>query len=162
MPVLTNTRHEAFALALAKGTSQYEAYKAAGYRPSHPNATRLTSNEKVKTRVAEILSVAAKQVADAVARPTIIAAINFREEMQILREIVAEARARGDVKTAGDNQRFILTCGGYADSPTLTHEHMSDRQLQPLERQAVADEKPATNGAPSMRFADIFEKIRKH
>ena len=59
---------------------------------------------------------------------------------------------------AREAQEFILTCGGYKDSPTLTHEHMSDRQLQPLEQQAVVDEKPAA-AVPSGRFVDIFEKI---
>ena len=55
MPALTNPRHERFAQELAKGQTQAEAYAAAGYKPSEPNASRLTSNDKVRERVAEIL-----------------------------------------------------------------------------------------------------------
>jgi phage terminase small subunit len=54
MPALKNHKHEWFAQALAKGKSQAEAYADAGYSPSEPNASRLTRNDKVQTRVAEI------------------------------------------------------------------------------------------------------------
>lgn len=54
MPALKNPKHERFAQELAKGKSQAEAYATAGYAPSEPNASRLTSNDKVRARVAEI------------------------------------------------------------------------------------------------------------
>lgn len=54
MPALENQRHEIFAQALAKGKTQDEAYKIAGYQPSEPNASRLTRNDKVQARVAEL------------------------------------------------------------------------------------------------------------
>lgn len=54
MPALSNPKHERFAQELAKGKTQAEAYAAAGYAPSEPNASRLTSNDKVRARVAEI------------------------------------------------------------------------------------------------------------
>lgn len=54
MPALKNTKHERFAQELAKGKSQSEAYAAAGYAPSEPNASRLTRNDKVQARVAEL------------------------------------------------------------------------------------------------------------
>lgn len=54
MPALSNPKHERFAQELAKGKSQAEAYSAAGYAPSEPNASRLTRNDKIQTRVAEI------------------------------------------------------------------------------------------------------------
>lgn len=54
MPTLTNARHERFAQELAKGSSQAEAYAAAGYAPSEPNASRLTRNDKVIARVREL------------------------------------------------------------------------------------------------------------
>lgn len=54
MAALTNPKHERFAQELAKGRTQAEAYAGAGYVPSEPNASRLTSNEKVRARVAEI------------------------------------------------------------------------------------------------------------
>lgn len=54
MPVLSNTKHELFAQALAKGKSQADAYAAAGYKPSEPHASRLASSGKVQARVAEL------------------------------------------------------------------------------------------------------------
>lgn len=54
MGVLKNPRWERFAQELAKGKSQAEAYETAGYEPSEPNASRLTRNDKVASRVAEL------------------------------------------------------------------------------------------------------------
>lgn len=54
MPALSNPKHERFAQALAKGMTQAEAYADAGYKPSEPNASRLTSNDKVQARLAEL------------------------------------------------------------------------------------------------------------
>lgn len=59
MPILRNPRHERFAQELAKGKSASEAYVIAGYQQSEPNASRLTRNDKVQARVAEILSAGA-------------------------------------------------------------------------------------------------------
>ena len=54
MPALANAKWERFAQGLAKGKTQAEAYADAGYKPSEPNASRLTSNDKVQARVAEL------------------------------------------------------------------------------------------------------------
>ena len=62
MPALSNARHERFAQELAAGKTQSEAYQEAGYAPSEPNASRLTSNDKVRARVAEIQGRAAASV----------------------------------------------------------------------------------------------------
>lgn len=54
MPAIQNAKHERFAQSLAKGKSQADAYAAAGYSPSEQNANRLTKNDKVQARVAEL------------------------------------------------------------------------------------------------------------
>lgn len=54
MPALKNTRHERFAQELAKGRTQEQAYEAAGYRPSRPNASKLASGNNIIQRVAQI------------------------------------------------------------------------------------------------------------
>lgn len=54
MPVLSNPRHERFAQELAKGRTQAQAYAEAGYKPSEPNASRLTRNDKVLARITEL------------------------------------------------------------------------------------------------------------
>ena len=59
MAALENPKHERYAQLLAKGKGQAEAYAEVGYSPSEPNASRLTSNEKVQARVAELLERAA-------------------------------------------------------------------------------------------------------
>lgn len=62
MPSLKNTRHEAFAQALAKGRSADDAYQQAGFKPHRGNASRLSSNESVRRRVAELQERGAKKV----------------------------------------------------------------------------------------------------
>lgn len=162
MPVLKNARHDAFAQNLARGMSQDAAYSKAGYTPSRHSASKLAKKPAIRARIAEIVGAAAKVATEAVARPTVIAAINFREEMQILREIVAEARAKGDVKTAGENQRFILACGGYADSPTLTHEHMAGQVLKRVEPQDDGEPAKAPDHAQQpVRFDKTLAKMRQ-
>lgn len=61
MPILSNARHESFAQALAKGKTADEAYAQAGYRPHRSNASRMSANDNVRARVAEIQSKAAKR-----------------------------------------------------------------------------------------------------
>ena len=59
MGTLANSRHERFAQLLAEGLPASRAYEAAGYKPNDANASRLTGNDKVQARVAEILAAAA-------------------------------------------------------------------------------------------------------
>ena len=55
MPALANSRHEAFAQALARGLSISAAYVEAGYRPNRGNAhTLLKQNKCISKRVEEI------------------------------------------------------------------------------------------------------------
>jgi phage terminase small subunit len=54
MPALTNPKHERFAIELSQGVTATEAYVIAGYKPDDGNAARLTGNDKIKARVAEI------------------------------------------------------------------------------------------------------------
>jgi hypothetical protein len=55
MPALANSRHEAFAQALARGLSISSAYAEAGYKPNRGNAhTLLKQNKCISKRVEEI------------------------------------------------------------------------------------------------------------
>src|SRR6476660_1939283 len=52
MPALANSRHEAFAQALARGLSISAAYAEAGYKPNRGNAhTLLKQNKCISKRV---------------------------------------------------------------------------------------------------------------
>jgi hypothetical protein len=56
MPVLPIPRHERFAQQLASGMSGTAAYEAAGYKPSPGAASRLSKSDKIRQRVADLLS----------------------------------------------------------------------------------------------------------
>lgn len=62
MAPLSNQRHETFALHRAQGKTADEAYKLAGFSPHRGNASRLSSNESILSRVTELQSKAAKKV----------------------------------------------------------------------------------------------------
>ena len=66
MAALPNPRHELFAQAVAKGASQREAYKAAGFASksdaaADASASRLLSAGKVQARIAELQTRAAEK-----------------------------------------------------------------------------------------------------
>ena len=54
MPVLRNPKHERFAQERAKGVTADDAYVTAGYSENRSNAARLSANELVTARVAEL------------------------------------------------------------------------------------------------------------
>lgn len=70
MPALDSAKHERFAQELAKGSTQEEAYRAAGYRGDRTAACRLATNVNVIRRVAEIQERAAIRAEISVAELT--------------------------------------------------------------------------------------------
>ncbi len=64
MAILKNARHELFAQNVAKGMSATAAHVMAGYKPNGPNAGRMTKNDEILRRVAELMApaVAATEV----------------------------------------------------------------------------------------------------
>jgi phage terminase small subunit len=62
MAPLKNTRHEAFAQALAKGKSATEAYAETGYKGDRTAASRLSTNVNVSARVTELQAKTVKKV----------------------------------------------------------------------------------------------------
>ena len=63
MPTLGNPRHERFAQELATGKTADAAYGLAGYRENRSNAARLSANQDIQKRVAEIQSLGAERAA---------------------------------------------------------------------------------------------------
>jgi hypothetical protein len=87
MPALANSRHEAFAQALARGLSISAAYVEAGYRPNRGNAHTLAKqNKSISKRVEEIqaeqLAIHQQATAEAVAHTKVT-----------LESLIAEAEA---------------------------------------------------------------------
>ncbi|MCJ2084617.1 terminase small subunit [Methylobacterium sp. E-005] len=68
MPVLSNSKHERFAQAVAEGQSASQAYVTAGYAANEGNAGRLNRNERVRARIEEILQAGAEKAGVTVAR----------------------------------------------------------------------------------------------
>lgn len=93
MPVLKNAKHERVAQGLAKGLSADKAYATAGYKPHRGNAARMSANESIKARVADLQR---KQVA----KTHEYAAVNFKEQMHKLMRIVDIAINDGDITNA--------------------------------------------------------------
>jgi len=63
VPTLRNPRHERFAQELATGKTADAAYGMAGYRENRSNAARLSANQNIQKRVAEIQAVGAELAA---------------------------------------------------------------------------------------------------
>ena len=57
MPTLPNPKHELFCQERAKGKTQVEAYKIAGYAPDDGHASRLAGNGRIMSRVEELLGI---------------------------------------------------------------------------------------------------------
>ncbi len=60
MPPLDNTRHERFCHGLILGKTADRAYRDAGFKPHRGNASRLSADERIKVRVAELKREAAE------------------------------------------------------------------------------------------------------
>lgn len=63
MPPLENQRHERFCQALFEGKPANAAYQEAGYKPHDGNCIRLKGNERIKARVVELQTEAARSSA---------------------------------------------------------------------------------------------------
>jgi phage terminase small subunit len=61
--VLDNPKWEIAAQEVAKGRTQLESIKAAGYSPHRSNASRLIANDNIKSRVQELQMEASKTIA---------------------------------------------------------------------------------------------------
>lgn len=69
MPVLANNRHEIFAQQIAKGASQRDAYRLAGFKVDNikaadASASKLLSSSKVADRVAELQTQVAERIVE--------------------------------------------------------------------------------------------------
>jgi hypothetical protein len=150
--ILKHCRHEQVAQALAKGLTADKAYAAAGYKPHRGNAARLSANESIKARVAEIQQ---KQVSRTIEH----AAINAREEMQMLRSLIRDAREAGDLTNAIKGQMFILECFGFKDLPTLTHEMVGDRSAQTAAAPPTEERQAAVAKKNILQFGRVHQEL---
>jgi len=113
MGALSNSRHERFAQALAKGLSQSEAYEEAGYKPSRSAAARLAADVNICERVSAIQNRAAERTEISVASITerllaIATKAEKSEEAPMLQaaraSLMDAAKLNGLVVDKGDHQ----------------------------------------------------------
>ncbi len=99
MPVLKNARRERFVQGVAKGMSATEAYEKAGYKPSGPNAGRMTKNDEIVKRRAELQGSTARQITDVrdAARQHTLAAV------ETLASVMADLEAPHSARVAAAN-----------------------------------------------------------
>lgn len=156
MPALKDPKHEAFAQHVAKGMSQQDAYKAAGYKGDRTAASRLSTNVNIGQRIAELTEKAAEKALKAI---SFEAADMFRD----LLEDIRLAHEANDHKTALDGRKFLLRCFGYEDSPTLTHEHVKGSKINTQDRphEAQEGERSAERENSLVDFADAMKKFRR-
>jgi phage terminase small subunit len=112
---LKNARHERFAQELAKGCTHGEAYAAAGYKRDDKNAARLTKNDGVAARVAQLKSKAAEKVVVTVAD----IAQQLDEDREFARQLnqasAAVSASMGKAKVLGlleDRAKVDITTAG--------------------------------------------------
>jgi len=154
MPVLTNAKHERMAQALAKSHSADKAYAVAGYKPHRGNAARLSANESIKARVAELQQKHVEKVHE-------FAAINVREQMHKLMGIIDDARAAGDLTNALKGQMFIMEMFGFKDLPTLTHEMLGDRGVQTAAAAPTAERQAEVARKNVLQFGRVHQKLEE-
>lgn len=112
---LKNSRHERFAQELAKGKSQVEAYRLAGYRPDDGAACRLSGNVRIVDRTNELKARAAEKVVVTVAD----IAQQLDEDREFARQLNVPAAAvsatMGKAKVLGlleDKSKVDITTAG--------------------------------------------------
>lgn len=104
MPILSNARWERFAQTLASGKTATDAYAEAGYQPNRQNAARLTTNDDIKARVAELQERSAIRAEITVAKLTEM----YLEDRKLARDNAQAAAAVGAVTALGKLHGLIV------------------------------------------------------
>ena len=134
MPVLKNARHESMAQHLAQGKTADDSYAAAGFAPHRGNASRLSANESIRRRVAEIKSRVAEKAewsaADRLMALKTIFDASAADDRRTAIAAIAEAnKMQGSYPPA--QHRIAGPNGGPIQSVDLTHA--TEEQLNALE-----------------------------
>ena len=119
MPVLKNQRHERFAVELAKGRSQTEAAKRAGYKGSRFHASRLATKCNIKARVAELEARTAEKVTQ----------ITAMDRAWVLEELRANFERHKETNGAVANRALELIgreLGLFINRKDIMHTHKRD------------------------------------
>jgi hypothetical protein len=164
MPVLSNRKHEQFALAIAKGATMAEAYTSAGYSEcgAKQSAARLLRNANIRARVAQIQSeVSARAIALEISnRNARVQALQQRWDR--LRLVIEERAASPDYAKVpgGKTGLLVKTLHGTQNTPVfkldtgllaelLAHEQQAAQELSQWQSKAVAEERKVIRATPA-------------
>jgi hypothetical protein len=115
---LSNPRWERFAQLLAAGSSQVDAYQAAGYKRHRGSAAELRANPLVAERVSELQGAGAQETVRAVSEKQRFIAAGWKAVADALGRIVpedaAEVKALVDAVLAAEKDERVNT-GGVSD-----------------------------------------------
>ncbi len=141
MSVLSSPKRERFAQELAKGSTQVEAYEAAGYQPNDGNAAKLANLDEVQARVREITGNAARRAEVSIA--SVVA--ELEEARSVARGIEQPASmvaaSMGKAKVAGllaDRVEHTGKDGGPIETVDLSETEAARRIAFTLARAAQA------------------------
>jgi hypothetical protein len=139
---LKNPRHERFAQELAKGKSQGQAYRDAGYEGDETAACRLSKNVKVRDRIEELKARAAARVEVTVAD----IARQLDEDREFAKECgqagAAVSASLGKAKVLGlivDRQEHTGRNGGPIEYRNLDEDEIDARLRALAEKNAGSD-----------------------
>jgi hypothetical protein len=104
MPILSNTRHEAFAHAIARGETIERAFREAGYSANSGNASRLNGKDSVADRVGELKAL----IQDMRSHSTHRTVLNDEWVTEQLIGVVMAAKAQEKPDLAGANKALHL------------------------------------------------------
>jgi hypothetical protein len=107
MGVLRNTRHEAFAQAVANGHSAVKAHEIAGFLPDRANAGRLRHRDDIARRVDEILATRTKAVDKALVSAAERVGVDEEWVLRSLRRNAVLAMRAGDRAAAARSIELI-------------------------------------------------------
>jgi hypothetical protein len=122
MAILSNSRHERFAQALASGKSADEAYAEAGYARNRCNAARLKTKENIGQRVAELQASSAKAVE--------VTVESICAELDAARELAERQRQTGPMVNAIMGKAKV--CGLLVEKQQVLGQYViSDEAMSP-------------------------------
>ncbi len=150
MAILQNARHERFAQNLVKGMSATEAYEKAGYKPNDQNAARLTRNDEVRARCAELMAPAVKATELSVERVLKeLTRLAFYDMTAVLEVTDGKITMRDPASLPEDLRRAIVGIKPVEVGNDLQYEcRFADKQkaLDSLARRAIVRIKPVEVG----------------
>ena len=144
---LDNPKHEEFALLLARGLKQGQAYIKAGYAENKGAASRLAQSPVIQERVAELKS-------ELMDRVNSVIAVNTKDNVESLREMGLT------MEWVAEQFKNIYTTSLQAGAFSAANTAVENiKKLIEMERNAKNDDNPSD--APTLNMQDMLGVLDK-